>query len=161
MGLVEQVTQNDVSTEEQLYRNVRGEGADEYFYDHPTTGHLIIDSKAFLDRDKEPSVDRAQLKNFDPEQSRIRGKNGVVTLLTQKVRQIGDVVTNDDEGRKVNHAVDVRADPTPQNETHARIVVEPKFFGFDGKKNKAFRLLRIALARLATQSGWTLEPGNS
>ena len=81
MGLVERMTQDCVSDQEELYRNVRGEGADEYFYD-PTTGRLIIESKAFLDRDTEPSVDRAQLKNFDPEQSRIRGKDGVVTLLT-------------------------------------------------------------------------------
>lgn len=160
MGLVERMTQDCVSDQEELYRNVRGEGSDEYFYD-PTTGRLIIESKAFLDRDTEPSVDRAQLKNFDPEQSRIRGKDGVVTLLTRKVRQIGDVVTNDGKGGKVNHAVDVRADPTPQNEAHARIVVKPKFFGSDGKRNKTFRLLRIALARLATQRGWTLEPGNS
>ena len=160
MGLVERMTQDNVSDKEELYRNVRGEGADEYFYD-PTTGHLIIESKAFLDRDTDPSVDPAQLKNFDPEQSRIRGKDGVVTLLTRKVRQIGDVVTNDGKGGKVNHAVDVLADPTPQNEAHARIVVKPKFFGSDGKKNKAFRLLRIALARLATQRGWTLEPRNS
>lgn len=148
-----------VSDEEELYRNVRGEGGDEYFYD-PTTGHLIIESKAFLDRQKEPSVDRAKLKNFDPEKSKIGERDGVVTLITQEVRQMGDVVSADREGKKVNHAVDVSADPKPQNEAHALIVVEPKFFGSESKKSKAFKLLRVSLARLATKNGWILEPRN-
>lgn len=160
MGLVERVTRDYVSDEEQLYRNVRGEGADEFYYDE-TTGNLVIESKAFLDPQKEPSVDRAKLRNFDPEKSRIGEKDGIVALITQKVRQIGNVTTNDDKGRQVNHAVDVSADPIPENEAHARIVVEPKFFGTESKRNKAFKLLRKALARLATQGGWTLEPRNS
>ncbi len=159
MGLVTRVTRDGVSDEEELYRTVRGEqGADEYFYDE--TGRLVIASKAFLDRQKEPSVDRAKLRNFDPEQSRISEENGIVTLIAREVRQIGEVKTNDNEGRQVNHAVDVSADPTPENEAHARIVVVPNFFGSESKKNEAFRLLRKALARLATRSGWTLEPGN-
>jgi hypothetical protein len=154
------VIQNYVSDEEKLYRNVRGEGADEFFYD-PTTGRLKIESKAFLDQQKEPSVDRAKLKNFDPQKSRIGKEDGVVTIITQEVRQIGDVVTNNNEGKKVNHAVDVNPDPISQNAAHARIVVVPRFFGSQSKKDKAFRLLRIALARLASQRGWTLEPQHS
>lgn len=152
--------QEFVSDEEKLYRNVRGEGSDEYYYD-PTTGHLKIESKAFLDQQKEPSVDRAKLKNFDPQKSRIGKEDGIVTIITQEVRQIGDVVTNDNEGKKVNHAVDVNPDPIPENAAHARIIVVPEFFGSQSKKYKVFRLLRIALARLATQRGWTLEPKNS
>lgn len=151
--------QDCVSDEEELYRNVRGEGGDEYFYD-PTTGHLIIESKAFLDRQKEPSVDRAKLKNFDPEKSRIGEEDGVVTLITHEVRQIGDVVSNGPKGNIVNHAVDVIADRKPQNDAHALIVVEPKFFGSGSKKSKAFKLLRVSLARLATKNGWILEPRN-
>lgn len=160
MGLVKRVTKDRVSDEEHLYRNVRGKESEECFPD-PDTGRLIVASKAFLDKQKQPSVDRAKLRNFDPEQSRIEEENGIVTLVTQQVRQIGDVVTNDNDGGTVNHAVDVTADPIPKNEAHARIVVEPKFFGSKSKKDKAFKLLRIALARLATQSGWTLEPRNS
>ncbi len=160
MGLVKRVTRDPVSDEEELYRNVRGKGSDEYNYDE-TTGDLIFRPQAFKDREKEPSVDRAKLRNFDPEQSRLREENGIVTLITQEVRQIGDVETNDNNGRTVNHAVDVAADPIPENEAHARIVVEPNFLGSGSKKNKAFKLLRKALARLATRRGWTLEPRNS
>lgn len=160
MGLVERVTRDYVSDEEQLYRNVRSEGADEFYYDE-TTGKLVIESKAFLDPQKEPSVDRAKLRNFDPEQSRMSEENGIVTLITAEVRQIGDVKTNDINGRTVNHAVDVKANPIRDNKAHALIVVEPDFFGTESKKNRVFKLLRKALARLATQRGWTLEPGNS
>jgi hypothetical protein len=160
VGLVKRVTRDRVSDEERLYRNVRGKGSDEFFYD-PATGHLTIESKAFLDQQKEPSVDRAKLRNFDPEQSRLKEENGIVTLITKEVRQIGDVKTNDDRGKQVKHAVDVSPDPISGNKAHALIVVEPDFFGTESKKTRAFKLLRKALARLATQRGWTLEPRNS
>lgn len=150
------MTQDYVSDEEELYRSVRREQADEYFYDS-TNGQLIIESKAFLDRNKEPSVDRAMLKGFDPRKSRIGENDGVVSLITGEVRQIGDVVSNVPDGSKLNHAIDVIAKPEPQNEAHALIVVQPAYFPSD-KKDKAFKLLRKALARLATQRGWTLEP---
>ena len=160
MGLVERVTRDYVSDEEELYRNVRGEGAYEYYYDE-TTGDLVIESKAFLDPQKTPSVDRAKLRNFDPEQSRLQEEYGIVTLVAKEVRQIGDVKTNTDRGKQIEHAVDVSVDPVPGNQAHALIVVEPDFLGTESKKNRAFKLLRKALARLATQRGWTLEPGNS
>ena len=160
MGLVKRVIRDRVSDEERLYRNVRGKGSDEFFYD-PATGHLTIESKAFLDQQKEPSVDRAKLRNFDPEQSKLREGNGIVTLITQEVRQIGDVVTVDDKGSQFSHAVDVNAAPLPENKAHALIVVEPDFLGSGGKQKAAFKLLRKALARLATQRGWTLEPRSS
>ena len=160
MGLVKRVTRDPVSDEEELYRNVRGKGSDEYNYDE-TTGDLIFRPQAFKDREKEPSVDRAKLRNFDPEQSRLREENGIVTLITQEVRQIGDVKTKDDKGKQVKHAVDVSAAPLPENKAHALIVVEPEFFGSGSKQKAAFKLLRIALARLATRRGWTLEPRNS
>jgi hypothetical protein len=160
VGLVKRVTRDRVSDEERLYRNVRGKGSDEFFYD-PATGHLTIESKAFLDQQKEPSVDRAKLRNFDPEQSRLKEENGIVTLITQEVRQMGDVVTVDDKGSQFSHAVDVNAASISGNKAHALIVVEPKFFGSVSKQKAAFKLLRKALARLATQRGWTLEPRNS
>lgn len=98
MGLVKRVNQNCVSDEEELYRNVRGNlECEEYSYD-PTTGCLTFLPKAFQDREKEPSGDRAKSRNFDPEQSRISEENGIVTLITREVRQIGNVVTNDNEG---------------------------------------------------------------
>ncbi len=151
------VTQDHVSDEEELYRNVRGNLEYEE-YSHDSTGRLTFLPKAFQDKEKEPSVDRAKLRNFDPEQSRMSEENGIVTLITEEVRQIGDVKTNNDRGKPVKHVVDISPDPIRGNKAHALIVVDPDFFGTESKKNKAFKLLRKALARLATQRGWTLEP---
>jgi len=154
------VSDDHVSDDEELYRNVRGKlTEDEYFYD-PHTGRLIITAQAFRDKKKEPSVDRAKLRDFNPEQSRIPG-SGIVSLVTEDVRHIGMVETKDPAGKTVKHAVDVEAAPIPsENEAHALITVKPEFFGSGNKQTKAFALLRKALATLASKNGWTLEPGN-
>lgn len=158
MGLAELVADDHVSDDEELYRNVRGKLADdEYFYDSHT-GQLIITPKAFLDRKKEPSVDRAKLRGFNPAQSRMAG-SGIVSLGTQDVRHIGTVKTNDPDEKTVKHAVDVKPAPIPsENEAHALITVNPEFFGSENKQTKAFSLLRKALAMLASRNGWTLKP---
>jgi hypothetical protein len=147
-----------VSDEEKLYRSVRGAlREEEYYYDEHDSS-LIITQNAFRDRDKEPSVDRAKLKNFDPLQSKISESDGIVTLVTGDVRGIGDVVTNTEGGAKVEHAIDVKPDRKDDNEAHALIVVSPEFFGSKTKQKNVFKLLRISLARLATENGWTVQP---
>ncbi len=157
MGLAILVPEDHVLDDEKLYRNVRGNLAEDEYFHHPETGQLIITPKAFLDREKEPSVDRAKLRDFNPAQSRIPG-SGIVTLVTKEVRHIGTVQTNIPEGTTLKHAVDVKPDPIPsENKAHALITVTPEFFGSDNKKKKAFKLLRKALATLASKNGWTLE----
>ena len=146
-----------ISGEEQLYRSVRGEIRDnEYTYD--STGRLKIRSDAFRDRNKKPSVDRANLREFNPSLSRLNETDGIITLLAADVRAIGDVTTHIDE-RPVSYRVDVEYAPLAQNPAHSQIVVYPEYFGSKTKQKNAFYLLRVALARLATKRGWTLEPG--
>jgi hypothetical protein len=146
-----------ISDEEQLYRGVRGELRDnEYTYD--STGRLKIRSNAFRDRNKKPSVDRANLREFKPSLSRLNETDGIVTLLTADVRAIGDVTTRIDE-TPVRHRVDVEYAPLAQNPAHSQIVVCPEYLGSKTKQENAFYLLRVALARLATINGWTLRPG--
>ena len=48
--------------------------------------------------------------------------------------------------------------PKEYNKAHAQVIVNPKFFGSNNKQKKAFKLLRISLARLATERGWTIPP---
>lgn len=150
-----------IANEEELYRSIRGRKEDgEYHYNDD--GMLVINPDAFRDRNKEPSVDRAALRDHNPVLSRKPPtdgiEQGVVTLLTLNVRDIGDVVTPVDGGKNVTHSVDVIYDPLPDNIAHAKVTVEPEFFGAENKKKKAFKLLRISLAYLATDAGWTLEP---
>ena len=161
------MTKDYVSNDEELYRNVRSEERyDEYHLD-PITGDLIkITSQAFLDKKGTPSVDRAKLNNFDPSKSLLNENNGIVSLITEEVREkIGGVVTKDQKGNKIiNHSVDVIPDPnppeSPKNDAHSLIVVKPNYLSPEKQENP-FRLLRRALARLATERGWTLEPNNS
>ena len=102
-------------------------------------------------------MDRAKLRAFNPSLSKLNQTDGIVTLKTGAVRAIGDVTTRIDD-RIVMHRVDVEYDPLAQNDPHSQIVVFPEYFGSNTKQENAFKLLRIALARLATKSGWTLKP---
>ena len=141
---------------EELYRRVRSESKfEEYFIDR---GKLIINPAAFNDPHKKPSVDRAKLKDFNPSLSRLDKTQGVVSLITGNVRAIKDVETNTEE-KKVVHTVDVIYDPIPEeNLDHSQIIVDPEYFGTESTQKKIFRKLRVALAKLATKNGWTLEP---
>lgn len=138
-----------VQDDEELYRSVRG---DLKFKEYSVQdGKLRIESAAFMDRCRKPSVDRAKLQNFDPDVTNKRlpvppkgVTNGVVSLTTGEVRTaIGDV-----------HAVDVVPEPTPQNPAHAIIaIVNLEHLESESKQKNAFRLLRIALATLANKNG--------
>ena len=146
---------DSVRDDEELYRSVRSESeVEEYFLDR---GKLIIRPAAFNDKSKKPSVDRAELKGFDPSLSKHNETDGIVSLITGEVRAIKEVKTNTQD-KDVRHAVDVIYEPTPKNHAHSQIIVDPEFFDTESKQKKTFRKLRVALARLATENGWTLEP---
>ena len=49
-------------------------------------------------------------------------------------------------------------DPTPEKPAHSKIVVSPEFFGSKNKQRNVFKLLQLALAELAEESGWTVKP---
>ena len=146
---------NCVRNEEELYRSVRGK-LEEYSYD--SKGKLRISSEAFRDRDRKPSVDRAELRGFNPVLSKLSDTDGVVSLMTADVRAIGTVKTKILNEDVVIHAVDVVYAPTAENPAHSQIVVNPEFFGSKSKQRNVFKLLQLALAELAEKNGWTLEP---
>ena len=149
-------TDNYVRDEEELYRSVRGKLEEEYSYG--PKGNLQISSEAFRDRDRKPSVDRAELREFNPVLSKLSETDGVVSLITADVRAIGTVKTKIQNTDTTVHAVDVIYDPTPENPAHSKIVVNPEFFGSKSKQRNVFKLLQLALAELAEKNGWTLEP---
>lgn len=149
-------TNNYVRNEEELYRSVRGKLEEEYSYG--PKGNLQISSEAFRDRDRKPSVDRAELREFNPVLSKLSDTDGVVSLITADIRAIGTVKTKIQNTDTTVHAVDVIHDPTPENPAHSKIVVNPEFFGSKSKQRNVFKLLQLALAELAEKNGWTLEP---
>lgn len=151
------MNKNDfVRDDEVLYRSVRGKYGEEYAYD--STRQLKISSEAFRDREKEPSVDRAKLQEFNPSLSKRNDTDGVVSLITADVRAIGTVKTKIQNADTTVHAVDVIYDPTAENPAHSKIVVSPEFFGSKNKQRNVFKLLQLALAELAEKSGWTVKP---
>ena len=150
--------------DEELYRSVRNELGLEYIY---YDGKLRIRSDAFRDLNKKPSVDRAKLKEFSPFCSKLSNTDGIVSLIAADVRAIGTVKTGSQNADVIVHAVDVIYDPNPksdlENYAHSQIVVNPDFFRTDifdtnSKKERTFYKLKRALARLATERGWTLVP---
>lgn len=152
------MNKNDfIRDDEVLYRSVRGKYGEEYAYDN--IGKLKISSEAFRDRDRKPSVDRAEFRGFNPVLSKLRDTDGVVSLIAADVRAIGTVKTKILNEDVVIHAVDVVYAPTPENPAHSQIVVNPEFFGSKSKQRNVFKLLQLALAELAEKNGWTLEPG--
>ena len=141
-----------------LYRNVRG-GSESIEYSYDDTGKLRIQPEAFRDRCKNPSVDRAKLIGFNPSAVLLLDEtNGIVSLMANDVRAITETVTTTKD-ETVVHGVDVVYVPTPERRAHAQITVDPEFFGSRSKRGKVFKFLQKALARLATKSEWTLEPG--
>ena len=153
------MAENTVTDEERLYRNVRGNiECDKYNYS--SSGELIVTRNAFKDTNKSPSVDRAILLGNDPNKSKKSPSDGIVMLVTAKVRKIGDVFTSINDDEKVFHSVNVIPDHTEDNRAHALVTVDPDFFASNNKQEKAFKRLKIALARLATKNGWTIEPNN-
>jgi hypothetical protein len=148
-----------VRNDEELYRSVRGElKAEEYIIEN---GKLRIRQNAFRDGKKEPSVDRAELNQSNPCLSKKSDTDGIVSLMTAEVRDIGTVTTS-----VVVHTVDVTYDPYPKSDpkncAHSYISVDPDFcdpiFDTNSKRDRTFERLKVALARLATKNGWTLEP---
>lgn len=147
---------NDIlRDEEKLYRSVRGEiEYDEYSVND--AGEYIIQPAAFRDRNKQPSVDRAELRNFNPSLSKLGDTDGIVSLITGEVRRLPQ---NDIE--LTDHTIDVIYMPTMENPAHSQIIMTPNSSISKTRERKAFKSLQKALARLANLKGWTLKPNTS
>lgn len=154
--------QDWVEGNEQLYRSVRSTAGEQHCF-RIEDGCTVFTVAAFLDKKKTPSVDRAKLHNFDPNLSRIDRNDGIVELLAANIRQIGFISQKDNKGKvQSEHAVDVIPDPIRrddvrgirENLAHAVITTQPPLTSGMG-----FERLKEALARLATDAGWRVEPG--
>ena len=129
-----------VQNDEEVYRH--------YSYDSETKTQ--INNKAFLDRNNEPSVDRAKFRDFKPALSKRpdQGTDGIVSLVAGEIRGI----------QIDNHTVDVIYDPSPENlerslpenRAHSLIILSPKCDLSKSKRKQAFSTLRRSLVLLST-----------
>ena len=142
-----------VRNDEILYRSIRGEEGNEY---KTIKGKPDFNEAAFKARNRKPSVDRTKLRDH-PSLSRLSETDGIVSLIVHKVRAIKSVRRRP-EDKKAVYAVDVIYAPTMENPAHSEIIVIPEYFGSNKERKYAYKLLRIALALIATENGWTLKP---
>ena len=143
---------NPVRNDETLYRSVRIDPKyDEYYYND--AGELVIQPAAFNDKNKKPSVDRAELNGYDPSLSKLSRTDGIVSLITSNVRAIPD-----EDCTIADHIIDVIYAPTMRKSAHSQITMTPKHPVTNSRRNKVFKKLRYALAHQATEKGWTLAP---
>lgn len=149
---------NHVLNDEELYRNVRSKPEiKDYHYDD--TGKLRILPRAFFDPAKKPSVDRAKLIGHNPYRALKDETHGIVSLMAGDVRSIRGVTTKGKTDDEVQiYTVDVEFNPTLERPAHSLISVIPEFRHTESQQKKAFKQLRLALARLASENGWKLKP---
>ena len=129
-----------VDDTEELYRCV--------FYDpekkHWTKdamGNVVVASSAFMDRNNQPSVDRAKLCVHDPAHTQKDPRDGVVLLVAGEIRSIGNIIAH--AAPPIHYEIDVIYVPLPNNIAHAEVRANPAI-----AKDNVFRRLRASLAYL-------------
>jgi hypothetical protein len=141
---------NYVQDDEVLYRCVY---YDLRAYKLTPSGDLKVTSDAFLDRNKQPSVDRARLCHSDPHYTQGKDKrNGVVYLIAREIRAIDDLIRHGSSPE--TYTIDVAPVPLHDNPAHAEIRTSPQI-----ASQNVFRRLRRSLAILANNHGWLVRPG--
>ena len=114
-----------------------------------------VTSQAFAYRNRRPSVDRASLCNYDPSHTQKNAQDAVVSLITEKVRLIDEVVQNDPKGNpEFTYKIDVVYRPLDENVAHAQIEPSPEYRNQTPFKKK----LLERLANLANQREWEIPP---
>ena len=138
-------------------------------------GKITIMPTAFRDPNFQTSVDIARINSYDANKTKNGDKpeyiktNGVIGITAGDINSIKPF-----EGMG-NRKVEVKPDPLPENDAHAKIVADPDFLDcknpLNGEKispsqrSTQFRKLRIKEADLATdyirENGWIIEPVSS
>ena len=145
------MTQDFVRDEEVLYRCIFFDSKNWYRIEEKTAS---ISSQAFADKEMCPSVDRASLCDNDPCYSQKDEKDAVVSLITQDVRLLKNVIQNNSKGElEFTYKIDVLPRPCENNQAHAQIEPSPEY-----KNQTPFKKLRERLAYLANQRGWEIKP---
>lgn len=141
---------------ESVYRSIRYD-AGEYAY---IDGQLVFSQSAFNDRELKPSVDRSSLRP-DPIDAKQSPSDGITQLKVADVRTRCKINIVDEKGKPTDeYAVDVIHRPLKsppektENLAHCQIECNPII-----TSPSRFRRLKEALAALATQHGFLIEPG--
>lgn len=149
--------EDPISDDEALYRRIPD---DRGFVKKQLDGTFRISSQAFYEGGHRISVDRADLRENNPQQTLASypGPAGVVSIKTGDVRAINGLVYHDKmQGLTQTFSVDVEPAPIfndsnePDNPAHAEICTKPEC------PKKVFQALIERLALLANGK-WVIEP---
>jgi hypothetical protein len=144
------MSKTDVKDDEILYRRIQ---AGRNLKVSLPDGTFRLSSQAFSDPNYRPSVNRAELCNYDPKHTQMKPTDGVVSLVVHEVRAIDSIVQNDPKGQPIQtYNVDVEHVPEPENVAHAEIYMKPTT-----ENRKVFHRLIERLAQLASQRPWEIE----
>ena len=127
-----------IDGDEELYRRIILNERNDKTPDHyivKASGEIKIESAAFLGGNR-PSVDRAKLKHFKPEDTKDHPTDGIISVITEDVRSISIQ----------DYTTDVKHKPTCNNEAHSEIVLKSNR---NGVSKRALSNLRRALADIA------------
>lgn len=148
------MSDSGVGDDETLYRRIQtGRG----YYFPNDEGGMSISAEAFSDPERQPSVDRAGINQYDPSKTQIDNSDAVLKTAAVDVRRINLMGGTPPE--KLN--VDVVPDPLVavhgqgSNPAHAKIRTNPPC------PNKAFRRLKQSLAQIVQAQGvrmWAIRP---
>jgi hypothetical protein len=144
----------EVADAEKLYRRVSESVGEQLCYKVEGDRVFFLHA-AFNDPAKSPSVDRAALADGDPHRTRRTSADGIVTLHVDAVRRIGPIPKFNEKGKRLKevYGVNVSSDPVLGDCAHALIEITPP-----NGSTGAFKKLKEALTRLATEAGWTVQP---
>jgi hypothetical protein len=121
-------------------------------FDRVSETEVTLTENAFGDKSKEPSVDRAHINEYEPERSRFRESDAVVSLIAEKVREITlTQVLPGGQGHPYTFDVVPRPildkpDPIDNNPAHAQVEADRPL------TSSPYKHLKMALARLGKQS---------
>ena len=144
-----------VKDEEILYRSLPYNKKDYYTIKE---GELKISSQAFGDRTMQPSVDRADLCDRNPQKTQHDPRDGVLSLICKDIRMIDDVVKRDEKGNEqLKYKIDVIPRPLENNIAHAQIEPSPEYQNKSNFRKVQERLAKLASDRINKQ-GWEIKP---
>lgn len=142
------IKQGEIADNEKLYRRIpihkENTHPNERRYCYDISGQLKVTPHAFLDRDRQPSTDRACNRNFDPTETQQYDTDGIILLIAEDILNKVNV-----EG----HDIYVKYKPEYGNIAHTLILLIPH----PNTKNKRARF-REDLADIANMRGWEMGP---
>jgi len=109
---------------------------------------VTVSANAYTDPHMRPSVDRAGMKGFDPQETRFNDdSNAVVSLVAKEVRAINDVYQFTASGQPSGDAYvfDVVWRPEPENPAHSQVETDREM------NDGTFKRLRRTLAYLSSK----------